>query len=240
MKPHTCFKYGSQKCVAGRLAFSLVEMLVVIGIIVVLAGLLLPAINGGLLASRKTKSLSNLRSIGMGIGQYATENQNCYPPLSQYGYHNPYWSDYITPYLSPAPTFKSASGTKFTASAIMMDPLLSLNLHHNLGDYGANTLVFIPPPTVSSVAGKSLASISNLGSLVIVMSSGQPNGKDVCGSWQIVAPAYISTGATGSTSSGAPDDRKTGTFYCLFGDGHTTAIATNNFRNDAASYLTPN
>ena len=47
------------------LAFTLVELLVVISIIGLLAGLAIPAINGGLKSAKAGACLSNLRQIGL-------------------------------------------------------------------------------------------------------------------------------------------------------------------------------
>ena len=56
------------------LAFTLVELLVVISIIGLLAGLAIPAINGGLKSAKAGACLSNLRQIGLATIAFATEN----------------------------------------------------------------------------------------------------------------------------------------------------------------------
>ncbi len=63
----------------GRSGFTLVELLVVIGIVVLLAGLLLPAVAGARERSRRTACLSNLRQIGMAMIMYAGESRGRYP-----------------------------------------------------------------------------------------------------------------------------------------------------------------
>ena len=56
------------------IAFSLVELLVVIAVLVVLAALGLPALKNGLEAGRSAKCMANLKSIGVAVQQFAAEN----------------------------------------------------------------------------------------------------------------------------------------------------------------------
>jgi len=56
------------------IAFTLVELLVVISIIGLLAGLAVPAINGGLKSAKAGACLSNLHQIGVATMAYAADN----------------------------------------------------------------------------------------------------------------------------------------------------------------------
>ena len=60
-------------------SFTLVELLVVISIIGLLAGLAIPAIQGGLAAARKAESANQLKQLGTLAVAYTAENGGMFP-----------------------------------------------------------------------------------------------------------------------------------------------------------------
>ncbi len=59
--------------------FTLIEVLIVIFIMIILAGILLPALSRARESSRKTQCASNLKQIGLGLTMYSNENNEMFP-----------------------------------------------------------------------------------------------------------------------------------------------------------------
>jgi prepilin-type N-terminal cleavage/methylation domain-containing protein len=64
-----------------RRGFTLVEVLVVIGIIALLLGILIPMISRVRERNNRTKCMANLRRIGQALLAYSTENRSHYPRI---------------------------------------------------------------------------------------------------------------------------------------------------------------
>ena len=68
-------------------AFTLVELLVVIGIIALLISMLLPALSGAREASYRAACLNNIRQLSLGFINYASQNKGFFP-RDRYPYIN--------------------------------------------------------------------------------------------------------------------------------------------------------
>ena len=82
---------------ASYIAFTLVELLVVISIIGLLAGLAVPAISNGLKSSKAGACLSNLHQIGVATMAYAAENSFKLPDA---GAASPEWATTLASFVS--------------------------------------------------------------------------------------------------------------------------------------------
>jgi prepilin-type N-terminal cleavage/methylation domain-containing protein/prepilin-type processing-associated H-X9-DG protein len=70
---------GARNVVRHRRGFTLVELLVVIGIIALLISILMPALSRARKQALNANCMSNLRSIGQSLQLYAAENRGKYP-----------------------------------------------------------------------------------------------------------------------------------------------------------------
>jgi prepilin-type N-terminal cleavage/methylation domain-containing protein len=90
----------------GRAGFTLVELLVVIGIIAVLIALLLPVLSKARGSAHRVSCLSNLRQITMAFHLYAGDNKQRLPDPAT---ANQSWESLLRPYLTTREAYRCQS-----------------------------------------------------------------------------------------------------------------------------------
>ena len=228
-----------------RTGFTLVELLVVIGIIALLIGILLPSLSRARHSARSTVNLSNLRQLSTGMEMYRNEAEGRFPTHSSLKSLTTNatppsprirWSDRLYPYLGDTGIFTSpllddrALKTEmkpFAHTVRVVGGSLDESRAVYWGGYGYNYQYLGNARVQPGNNGPYVATPSSIrdssGTIAFADTKGSRNGDDVFdydeGTYTIDPPLQSLTyGSRGSRSSSA-DPLQPGNYGYTGGDG---------------------
>lgn len=206
---------ASALCVPNR-SFTLVEMLVVIAIICILAGLLMPSLQRAVESGRSAKCGNQHKQMVMGALLYADENNDFLPVSSSS--RGPVWIEEIIPYVAPNFLPLKTTGLTwlpyFVPGSLFRCPTVpqsTLNASTQAGGYGWNSMEFGISDTDASHPRQKRQSVKQPSQTILLGDSSDDN-----------SVAWYPVGFFGPGYYCGPGDRHYGGINVAWVDGHVT------------------
>jgi prepilin-type processing-associated H-X9-DG protein/prepilin-type N-terminal cleavage/methylation domain-containing protein len=243
---------GMQRGTGLKPAFTLVEVLVVIGIVAVIAAILFPVLAAARTAGHRAACISNQRQIGAAIQLYAQDHDEHFPLVESISFrtgYEAYWYLLLHPYVRDRSLFACPADTvKPDLSLQGSPPELFFAITPTAVSYGFNKFIGgvvlgdapdrpgspLPNKTLGEVTRPSgTVLLSDVGAVAIrgVEPAAWPQRPKGGGPRTVLADA--SSGATDPDPSvvgpSAPLPRHSGRAVVLFADGHAKALRVETF-----------
>ena len=200
-----------------RKNFTLIELLVVIAIIAILASMLLPALNQARERGKAANCISNLRQLGLGVGQYVSDNADFLPLTYAEGWTMPRRLYTETKYV-PTTGFDCPS---------MQQSSYRQNKDGWFAHYAVNVGV-----NGDNDTGRRMTMIKNASGKLHFLDAWQNNGSTGAVEENGYFRAAFDTSAKGNANYGRPASRHSSRANLLYLDGHAAVgNATKNTLN---------
>lgn len=233
-----CLRSFKKKSTRRHHAFTLIELVVVVGILLLLAALALPAVNGILASGRATKSTANLRQIYAAVADYVVDSDGRYPyafgasstprPPGANDKERGYWYDVVKarlyPHSSGSPLLSRLDGPSGwgpasltdTTGTVLRSPNVEKSWPVSVISYGYNNR-FSYDPTNS----QKLALIYDNSKTVLLA--------DNMGNTHSLTPENSTTVGKLNARNGASRDFATnGKAIVVYIDGHSELLSADN------------
>ena len=233
---------------SGRSAFTIIELLVVISIIGILAGMLLPTLSGARTSAHDVRCKSNLKQIGAAFEMYLNANEGYYPCVRWGNGAELRWPETLAPYIGgsvedPTRGSEFATGNKFTNNVFKCPAIGSSAAqatsfprgdYARTGSYGYNWMTFGPPhPTTNNFGRKYPVRSTQIAApsrtILVADSFGQKTLGADPHAFTLDPPEMLCGTGWGQrrglgTEPCPVDPRHDGKFNAVFADGHVESL----------------
>jgi prepilin-type N-terminal cleavage/methylation domain-containing protein/prepilin-type processing-associated H-X9-DG protein len=229
--------------------FTLVELLVVIGIISILIAMLLPALNKAREAAKKVQCLSNLRQVALALVTYTNENHGYFPPAiplkpGGIGYdftkYTQYWSSRLISqkYLSGWQNLTCPDAPNLDTTGTYAIPgwnwrFISYGYNyffvgHHLGYDITGAARYMPAKTNQ---------IRHPAETILVLDTVDKKGDGSLG-YGAAPSGYFICNTVGDSDTGIPEARHAGYCNVAWVDGHASSVRSPDSKDPIAIYKT--